>query len=60
LDPELVKWSKNNIKNSEFKNIEIIQSKKVLGYPEKSPFDRILVSAAVIEIPKELIKQLKI
>lgn len=60
LEAELVKWSKNNIKKSELKNIEIYRAKKIFGYPEEAPYDRILVSAAAQEIPQELLAQLKI
>jgi protein-L-isoaspartate(D-aspartate) O-methyltransferase len=30
-----------------------------MGYPEKAPYDRILVTAAAPDIPKPLIEQLK-
>ena len=32
----------------------------VLGFSEKAPYDRILVSASAVEVPKELKKQLKV
>ena len=39
---------------------EIRQAEKgVVGLPEEGPYDRILVSAAASEVPKELIEQLK-
>ena len=48
MEPELVKWSKNTIKKSDLKNIEIIQADEILGYPKQAPFDRILVSDRLI------------
>lgn len=53
----LVEKSKKNTKN--YKNVEVYNKNGFLGLPEKSPFDRILISAAYNEIPKSLIEQLK-
>jgi protein-L-isoaspartate(D-aspartate) O-methyltransferase len=57
--PELLKFSKVNcmkygIKNTQFFNA----NEKVYGLPEKSPYNRILVSAAAKDLPDELLKQL--
>ena len=41
-----------------FKNIEVIHSDGTLGFPEKSPFNRILVTAAAPKIPDALLEQL--
>ena len=57
--PELVSFGKENIAKYNFKNSEIIQASDVLGVPEKSPFDKILVSAVGEEIPSKLVDQLK-
>lgn len=57
--PELVEFGRNNLKKYNFKNAKIVLAKE-LGMPEKAPFDRILVSASAQELPKKLIKQLKI
>ena len=54
---ELVKKSKLNLKG--YKNIEIYNQNGFHGLKEKSPFDRILISAGYLEIPKPLINQLK-
>lgn len=56
--PELVKFGKNNVAKYDFQNIEILPARKKLGLPGKSPFDRILVSAAAKKIPNELLEQL--
>lgn len=40
--------------------VQFLCSDGTRGWPEKSPFDRILVSAAARQIPKELQNQLKI
>jgi len=42
------------------KNIQVFHGNGFNGLKEEAPFDRILVSASATEIPKELIKQLRI
>ena len=41
-----------------FKNIEIRVGNGTLGWPEKAPFDAILVTAGAPEVPDELVNQL--
>lgn len=60
LIPQLVKFGKNNLAKYNFTNASIEQSGSVLGLPEKSPFDRILVSASGESIPEELVDQLTV
>ncbi len=55
--PELVEKSKSSTRN--YKNVEIYNRDGNLGLKEKSPFQRILISARTEKIPEELIKQLK-
>lgn len=57
--PELVTMGRNNLAKYNFSNAEIRQAGEVVGAPENSPYDRILVSASSDEIPKVLVKQLK-
>jgi len=57
---ELYEFGKENI--SKFKNcsnVQLFLTKSSLGYESNAPYDRILVSAASINIPETLIKQLK-
>ena len=54
---KLFEKSKKNIK--EFKNVKIYNKNGFFGLKEKSPFDAILISAAIEKIPKLLVKQLK-
>ena len=55
---KLVNSSREILQDS--KNIEVIYGSGFNGLKEKSPFDRILVSAAAQEIPKELVSQLNV
>ena len=57
---ELVELGQINIEKYDFKNAEIIQTEKEIGLPQEAPFDKILVSASAMDLPKELTKQLKI
>lgn len=59
LEKDLVPFSQEKIKELELKNVEIMQGDGALGWEEYSPFDRVLVSAAVPFIPPALFKQLK-
>lgn len=60
LDPDLVTFATENVKKHGFKNIKIIKAHDKLGYVEKSPFDKILVSASARHLPNELVIQLKV
>ncbi|GAX60765.1 protein-L-isoaspartate O-methyltransferase [Candidatus Scalindua japonica] len=47
------------LKNLGYDNVKVRISDGRLGWPEKAPFDAIIVTAAAPEIPDPLIKQLK-
>ena len=58
--PELAQMAKINIeKNGYSDRVTVIEGDGSLGYEEKAPYDRILVTAAAPEVPKPLIQQLK-
>lgn len=56
----LVEFAKKNHIKAGIKNVEIIQGDGSLGLPEKSPFDRIIITAACPKVPKPLVDQLGI
>ncbi len=56
---DLAKKSKESLELGGCKNVEVHARNGFNGFPEKAPFDRILMSAAVRDIPKPLLKQLK-
>lgn len=58
--PELVEMGIENVRKYPELPLEIKEAGEVLGFPERAPYDRILVSAEVHEIPKELLTQLRI
>jgi protein-L-isoaspartate(D-aspartate) O-methyltransferase len=57
--PELVKFGRQNLAKYNFPWASIYKaSERVVGLPNKAPYDRILVSAAAKIIPDELLDQL--
>lgn len=57
---KLAEFAKKNIKRLGIKNIEVIIKDGSLGLEEKSPFDRIIVTAAAPDVPKPYLDQLKV
>lgn len=59
LNKKLAKEAKIRLKKLEFNNIEIHQSDGVNGFSSRSPYDVIIFTASINEIPKKILKQLK-
>jgi len=57
--PELAERSKKTLKKLKYKNIYIKTGNGRDGWKEKAPFDAILITAALKEIPDSLLNQLK-
>lgn len=57
--PSLGKAAETKLKELGYKNIQVRIGDGYQGWPEKAPFDRIIVTAAPSEIPRPLIDQLK-
>ncbi|MGB5479513.1 MAG: protein-L-isoaspartate(D-aspartate) O-methyltransferase [Eudoraea sp.] len=51
--------AKNRLSGLGYGNIEVKTGDGYLGWPEKGPFDAIIVTAGAEEVPEPLIKQLK-
>lgn len=57
--PELVEFARRNLARAGYLDyVEVIHGDGTLGYPERAPYDRIIVTAAAPDIPKPLIDQL--
>lgn len=56
--PELVKFAQENLKKLKIDNVHVSLGDGSLGYPQASPYDRIIITAACDEIPLPLIEQL--
>jgi protein-L-isoaspartate(D-aspartate) O-methyltransferase len=57
---ELAEEAKSRVGNLGYKNIIIKQGDGYIGWPEKAPFDAIIVTAALPTIPPDLLEQLKV
>ncbi len=58
--PELITFGRENIKKYQMPQAHIEKAGEKIGFQREAPFDKILVSAAGTEFPKELIDQLKV
>jgi len=57
---KLVAIARNNLSRAGYANrVILVQGDGSLGYPERAPYDRILVTAAAPKIPPPLVEQLK-
>jgi len=54
----LYEKSKENLIDEDYKNIEVFNKNGSNGFPKKAPFDRILISAALRDIPETIMDQL--
>lgn len=57
--PELVEFGQNNIKKLKISQADIVKASKEIGRKESGPYDKILVSASAVNLPEELVSQLK-
>jgi protein-L-isoaspartate(D-aspartate) O-methyltransferase len=60
IDPLTLKFARRNLEKAGYHDIVLVQGDGGLGYPESSPYDRMVVTAACLEIPPPLIDQLRI
>jgi len=58
--PELADTARANLKRAQIDNVTVETANGAAGLPAKAPFDVIVISASVPELPKELLAQLKI
>jgi len=55
---QLVKFARENLEKFRLNNTHVILGDGSLGYPQASPYDRIIITAACTEIPLPLLEQL--
>ena len=58
IHSELVKFARENLEKFRLDNTHVILGDGSLGYPQSSPYDRIIITAACTEIPLPLLEQL--
>jgi len=60
LVPELVKLARSNLEEAGYSDrVTLVQGDGSLGYPDRAPYDRIVVTAAAPKIPHPLAAQLR-
>jgi protein-L-isoaspartate(D-aspartate) O-methyltransferase len=59
LVSQLARSAAETLKRLDFSNVTVREGDGYRGWPEKAPFDRIILTAAPPEIPKVLVDQLK-
>jgi protein-L-isoaspartate(D-aspartate) O-methyltransferase len=59
LIPELGNTARQRLQELGYKNVEVRIGDGYAGWPEKGPFDGIVVTAAAPRVPKALVEQLK-
>ena len=59
IKEKLYNQALNNLKSLKYNNIKTRRADGYFGWPEKAPFDAIMITAAIDHIPPPLIKQLK-
>lgn len=57
--PQLVRFGAQNCERLGVRNAHFFEAGTVYGLPDFAPYDRILVSAAAVELPADLFGQLK-
>lgn len=56
----LVRFGRDNCLRAGVENVEFHRATGVFGWPQRAPYDRILVSASATELPAELLDQLAV
>jgi protein-L-isoaspartate(D-aspartate) O-methyltransferase len=60
ISPELVAQAKDNLQRAGIHNVEVRQADGALGMAVESPFDAIVLSGSLAEVPDQLLTQLKV
>lgn len=59
IEPELVKLARDNLQKAGIHNAEVRQADGAKGVPVEAPFDVIVLSGSVAEVPHRLLENLK-
>jgi len=60
IDPQLAEMARANLRRAGLMNVGVRQADGSHGLPEEAPFDAILLSGSVAEVPPQLLAQLKV
>lgn len=59
-EPALVQMARNNLQKAGINNVEVREADGARGLPAEGPFDVIVLSGSVAEVPQALLGQLKV
>lgn len=59
IRPELAQFARDNIRRAGIANVEVVQADGSQGHAAQGPYDAILLSGSVAQVPQELLAQLK-
>ena len=60
LDPQLAQMARANLQKAGITNVEVREADGARGLPGEGPFDVIVLSGSVAEVPRALLDQLKV
>ena len=60
LHPELAQFARDNLQQAGIRNVEVREADGAKGVAAEGPFDAIVLSGSVFEVPQVLLQQLKI
>jgi protein-L-isoaspartate(D-aspartate) O-methyltransferase len=60
IEPELVRLARENLRNAGIHNAEVREGDGARGLAAEGPFDVIVLSGSVADVPSELLQQLKV
>jgi protein-L-isoaspartate(D-aspartate) O-methyltransferase len=59
IRPALAAMARANLQRAGVSNVTVVQADGAKGFPAEAPFDAILLSGSVAEVPSQLLQQLK-
>ena len=60
IDPELARFAAENLRRAGVTNVDVLEADGATGLPADGPFDVIVLSGSVAEVPRALLAQLKV
>lgn len=60
IQPDLARMARENLQRAGIRNVEVREGDGAKGLPAEGPFDAILLSGSVFEVPQALLSQLKV
>ena len=60
IDPLTFAFAQSNLERAGYHDVVLVQGDGGLGHPALSPYDRVAITAACVEVPPPLIEQLRV